>query len=244
MTDLVTVGFLHPGTFSACFANSLIDLLMFDMANKRRIVGNPHGYAGKETGAAHIHTGRNRLCKMVLDDSSSEWLFMVDADMGFAPDTVERLIASADPTSRPVVGGLAFAQKSDGNGEHYARRYRPTPTLYRAGEDDEAIGFAPMFDYPRDSLVEVDATGAACLLIHRGVLAKMREAHGDHWFHPVEIGTTEFGEDMSFCLRLASIDVPLFVDTSVKTTHDKGGVFFDEATFDQYQRLHAEEVTS
>ena len=44
-------------------------------------------------------------------------------------------------------------------------------------------------------------------------------------------GFTEFGEDISFCLRLTAMDIPMWVDTSVKTTHDKGGVYLDEETY-------------
>lgn len=237
---LVTFGFIHPGVWSSCFANSVLDLMLSDLAGPRRIVGHRFGLVNKETGAAQIHNGRNTLARIVCDESEAEWLFMVDADMGFATDTLERLIASADPAQRPVVGALAFAQKSDGVGDFYARRYRCTPTVYRAGETSDAIGFVPWFDYPRDALVEVDATGAACILIHRTALETVRDAHGDHWFHPVEVNGTEFGEDMSFCIRLASVDVPIFVDTSVKTTHDKGGVFFDEDTYDIQESTRGE----
>jgi len=244
LTGLVTVGFIHPGEWSACFANSLIDLMFFDAAHEGRIVSNPYGKMGKETGAAQIHAGRNKLAHAVVTESQSEWLFMVDADMGFTPDTVERLIAAADPVERPIVGGLAFAQKSDGAGAMFARRYRCTPTLYRMVETDTEVGFLPIFDYPRDELVEVDATGAACLLIHRTVLEKIRADHGDRWFHPIELpkgpeGRTEFGEDISFCIRARACGFPLYVHTGIKTTHDKGGVFFDEETFDLQQAFKA-----
>jgi len=236
----VTVGFLHPGHWQACFGNSLLDLMFYDASHDQRIVSHGYGQMGKETGASHIHAGRNKIAKTVLDESESEWLFMIDADMGFAADTVDRLIASADPVERPVVGGLAFAQKSDGKGDLFAIRYRTCPTLYRMAETDDEIGFVPMFDYPRDALVEVDATGAACLLVHRSALEKVRELHGDRWFNGLEVpkgsaGSTTFGEDMSFCLRLKAAGIPLYVDTGVKTTHDKGGVYYDEETFDLQQ---------
>lgn len=242
----VTVGYLHPGHVSHCFHKSLLDLFFVDAMGNNRIVGNPLHTAGemaKECGAAHIHQGRNRVAAAVLDDSQAEWLFFVDSDMGFDGDTVERLIASADPTKRPVVGGLAFAQKSDGKAPFYGRRYRMAPTLYHMAQDDDVIGFLPMFDYPRNQLVQVDATGAACVLIHRRALEKVRAAYGDCWFDPLKVpnpngkGSTEFGEDMSFCLRLKACDVPMFVDTSVQTTHDKGGVFYDEESYELQQAL-------
>jgi hypothetical protein len=240
----VTVGFLHPGEWSAVFGNSLMELMLHDVTAEQRMFRHHHGWMGKETGASHIHAGRNRIAAAVLDESEAEWLWFVDADMGFAGDTVDRLVASADPVERPVMGGLAFAQKSDGAGEFGARRYRMCPTLYKMGETDTEVGFAPIFDYPRGEVVEVAATGCACLLIHRSALEKVRAEYGDRWFDGIEVpkgpsGRTVFGEDISFCLRLAACGIPLHVDTSVRTTHDKGGVFFDEESYDLQQAFRA-----
>ena len=33
--------------------------------------------------------------------------------MGFAPDTINRLLEAADPVERPVVGGLCFTQREE-----------------------------------------------------------------------------------------------------------------------------------
>lgn len=237
---LVSVGFIHPGEYKACFANSLIDLLFFDAFHEGRIVSHVHGRIGNETGSGQLVSGRNQTVAAFLDLSEAEWLFMIDADMGFASDTVERLLASADPATRPVVGGLAFACKSDGAGEFNARRYRATPTVYRMHETETEVGFVPIFDYPRNALVEVAATGAACLLVHRSVLEQIRATYGDRWFDLIEVpkgpkGRTIFGEDMSFCLRIAAAGFPMFVDTSVRTTHDKGAAFLDEEFYDLQQ---------
>lgn len=238
----VAVGYLHPGHVSHCFSASLTELMFWDQAHHARIVAHSHGHIPKETGAGHIHAGRNEIARAFLDKSEAEWLWYIDSDMGFAPDAVDRLVNSADPDERPVVGGLAFAQKSAGPAPMGARRNRATPTLYRAAEVDDRIGFVPMFDYPADSVVKVQATGAACLLIHRTVLERVREEYGDRWFSHLEVpkgehGFTEFGEDMSFCLRLIALDVPIWVDTGVKTTHDKGGVYLDEETYQLQQAM-------
>lgn len=234
---LVSVGFLHPGHYAACFAESLKDLLFLDATGNQRIVSHPFGQMGKSVGSGGIVAGRNQLAQIMCDDSPAEWLFMVDSDMGFAADTVERLIAAADPQERPVVGGLAFAHKTDGKAEFYGVRYRACPTLYEFVDMEDKVGFVPMLTYPRGELVPVSATGGACLLIHRTALERVRAKYGDVWFdtitHPK--GPTTFSEDLSFCVRLAAVDVPIFVHTGVKTTHDKGGVFLDEAFYDRQQ---------
>lgn len=229
----VTVGYLHPGHLSACFARSLRSLLFADLADKQRIVSHRFGELDKECGSGGIVDGRNALAKAMCDDSDAEWLFMVDSDMGFGDDIVERLIAAADPERRPVVGGLAFAQKTDGRSSHYGIKYRCQPTLYSFHEGDDSIGVVPMFDYPRNKMVLVAATGGACMLIHRTVLEAMRAKYGDVWFdmirHPKG---AHFSEDLAFCVRLAACDIPLYVHTGIRTTHDKGGVFLDEAFYD------------
>lgn len=235
----VSVGFLHPGEYAACFAESLQDILMADVAGAQRIVSHPYGKMGKECGSGQIVAGRNKLAQVMCDESPAEWLFMVDSDMGFAPDTVERLIAAADPDERPVVGALCFACKTDGKGSFYGIRYKAVPTLYEWFDDPEEgrVGFVAMMDYPRDALVTVAATGGACVLIHRTVLERMRAKYGDVWFDQITHPTgTTFSEDMSFCLRLAALDIPLHVHTGIKTTHDKGFAFLDEDFYDSCRR--------
>ena len=236
MTDRVTVGYLHPGHLAACFARSLRDMLFADLAGEQRIVSHRYGEIDKECGAAGIVDGRNALAKAMCDESDADWLFMVDSDMGFAPDIVERLIAAADPERRPVVGGLAFAMKMDGRSSFYGIRYRCQPTLYDLHETDDAIGVVPRFEYPRNKLVQVSATGGACLLIHRTVLEAVRDKYGDVWFDTIRHPKgANFSEDLAFCIRLAAAGFPLYVHTGIRTTHDKGGVFLDEAYFDAQQ---------
>lgn len=232
----VTVGYLHPGEYAACFAESLIDLLFYDAYGSQRVTSHSFGKLANECGSGGIVAGRNDIAKVVCDKSESEWLWFIDSDMGFAPDTVDRLVDAADPVLRPVVGGLAFAQKKDGHADFYGIRYRAQPTIYDFRETEDAVGVVPRFDYPRDELVTVAATGGACILIHRTALEAVRAKYGDVWFdtitHPK--GAT-FSEDLSFCIRLAACDIPIHVHTGIKTTHDKGGVFYDEAFYDRQQ---------
>lgn len=233
----VTVGFLHPGEVATCFMYSMQDLLFYDASMYQRIVGNQHGVMGKQCGAAGIVDGRNELAAALLDDTDADWLFMVDADMSFAPDTVERLIDAAHAKERPVVGGLAFAHKKDGTSQApYGMNFRCVPTVYRFHEDDDSVGFVPVFDYPRNELVAVSATGGACLLIHRLALEAVRDKYGDVWFDTIRHPKgAHFSEDLAFCVRLSACDVPIHIHTGVKTGHDKGGVFYDEAFYDRQE---------
>lgn len=237
----VVVGYCDGGTWSAAFGLSYRDLVMHDMLTSQRIVREGGKELRKVAGTMGVAAGRNDIARDFLDQTDGEWLWFVDTDMGFAPDTVDRLVKSADPELRPVMGGLCFAIKRQARGDHYAERYRIAPTVYEYLDLGDEVGFRPILDYQRDQVVQVAGTGAACLLIHRSALERVRAKYGDAWFDPITHPTgakgkpRQFSEDLSFCVRLASVDLPVHVDTAVRTCHDKGGIFLDEHAFDFQQ---------
>ena len=156
--------------------------------------------------------------------SPAQWLFWVDTDMGFVPDTLDRLLAVADPVTAPAVGALCFANRETHTDGYGGYRCSATPTLYTWGEsDDGKSGFVPMWDYPRDQVVEVAATGSACIVIHRSIMEAVRDKFGATWYQRLTNPTTGqlIGEDMSFCWRVREAGSRVLVDTSVKTTHLK-----------------------
>lgn len=241
----VVVGFLDDHNWSACFGLSLRDLYLRDATvGRHRIVRDGGRELRKPCGTGGLPEGRNEVVREFLDSTDGEWLFMVDTDMGFAPDTVDRLVAAADEHRRPVVGALAFALRRAAAGEFHAEINGVVATIYDYVETDTEVGFAPVEEYPLGQLVPAAGTGAACLLMHRRVLRKMRSRFGDAWFdlitHPTgNLGgrPRTFSEDLSFCVRLAGIDEPLFVDTRVRTVHHKGGLWLSEMMFLAQQGL-------
>jgi hypothetical protein len=130
-------------------------------------------------------------------------------------DTIDRLIAAADPVQRPVVGGLCFTQSPGVD---------PQPTLYELTEEDGQPVFARHQSWPDDGLVRVSATGAACLLVHRDVLETVGKLSGDGaapWFRESVIGSALVGEDLTFCLRCGVAGIPVHVCTGVRAGHMK-----------------------
>jgi GT2 family glycosyltransferase len=239
----VVVGFLDPDHTSTCFTLSYRDLCVRDALT----AGHLYRQGGAElralTGAGGIAVNRNKVARDFLK-TDGEWLWFIDTDMGFEDDTVERLLAAADPVARPVMGGLCFAAiRPKGIDQHplRAQRYLIQPTVYGYVDEDGEVGFRPILDYPRDTVVECSATGAACLLIHRTALEKVQADCGEAWFDPIVHPTglkgrpRTFSEDLSFCVRLAKVGIPVHVDTSVKTTHEKGFLYLDEETFQAQQ---------
>lgn len=187
------------------------------------------------TATGQIVEGRNQIMESFLA-TDAEWLFMVDADMGFGPDTITDLIGDG---TDPIVGALCFGLKRQGDDDPVtmAVNLRCFPTIYTFHELDDKVGFKVITDYPRNARTTVAATGAACFVIRRDAAEKIRDQYGT-WFdqivHPK--GPTKFSEDMSFFIRAAGADLPVTVDTSVLTSHDKGGIFYTQDVWDRQQR--------
>jgi hypothetical protein len=231
-----TFAYIHPGTVSASFAFSFARMMAFQIGQ----FGQGPKVLAQRVGSGQIVRGRNDVVANFLNDDT-EWLVFCDADMGFAHDAVAGLLMSADRIERPVVGGLAFALKKGGetDWDTQAERYRHCPTVYRWVENDNEAGFQVVTDYPRDTVVKIAASGAAFFCVHRSVLEKIRDEYGPDWFTPVQHPkrSDPFGEDFSFFVRVAGVDVPAYVNTAVKTSHDKGGIFLTEETWDLQQQL-------
>ena len=236
----VAVGYLDDGhNWSACFGLSLRNMFMYDMVIEKRFRG---GELRLTAGTATIPQARNNMVRTFLA-GEAEWLFMVDTDMGFTDDTVERLLKSAHAIERPIVGALCFALRGSPQAHTvlHAARYDIVPTVYEWVELEDEVGFAPMHNYPRNAMVQTAATGAACMIMHRTAAEKIRDKYGEEWFSQTTHPTGDrgkprtFSEDLSFCVRVAGVDLPLYVNTRVKTTHDKGGLFLDEDTYDQWR---------
>jgi hypothetical protein len=234
-TSPVTVVVCHNGQTRASFAFCLTRLMVAETCRQ----GFPPGLIWNRFGSDQLVAARNDTVKFFLDGCQSEWALFVDADMGFPDITVQQLLDRADPEERPVVGALCFALRGNGveDVDTQAVDLRMQPTLYTYHDLDDDAGFLSIADYERDALVQVAGTGMACVLVHRTVLERMREQFGDCWFDRIANPkrATWFGEDLSFCVRAAALDVPIFVDTSLRTSHDKEGVFLTEERYDEQQ---------
>ncbi|MGH3942627.1 MAG: glycosyltransferase family 2 protein [Pseudonocardiaceae bacterium] len=214
----LVLAYLHGGQVAHSFHHSCRGLWVHDLLGEQRLTG----FIAQECGAGRITDGRNDVVRRFLA-TDGEWLGFVDADMGFDPDCFDRLIAAADPQRRPIVGALAFGQRRGGIGASGSVRLEQFPTIYRWVQGERTCGCAPMYDYPPDQLVECDATGAACFVVHRGVLENLARRHLQprQWFDEVIIGGRVFGEDLTFCLRARDAGYPVFVHTGVRTSHYK-----------------------
>lgn len=220
--EKVVVGYLRPPLVHGSFVECLMDLLIFDMAHHRRIVDG--GGRLSYLAGHNLSAPRNEVVRKFLAYGKAEWLWMVDSDMTFTPDTLERLLEHADPDTAPIVGGLCFSFDEHG---------LEVPTLYDLGNLDGKREVVRYDEWPPDAMFQVAATGAACLLIHRSVFDRIRTfEHPDRpgatgfnatfpWFQETELDGRPVSEDITFCWRAGIAGMPLYVNTAVQIGHVK-----------------------
>lgn len=173
-----------------------------------------------EGSTGEMASSRNSGVRQFLE-TDAPYLFWIDTDMGFRPDIIERLWRAGEHLSLRVIGALCYTVNrgfADGMNGHDTRAI-PTILDWRS----DGRGFTPQLDYEEDSLIRCDATGSAALLIHRSCFERIKEAEGEVWYHRIKspMSAEFFGEDLSFCLRLRKLNIPVYIDTGVETSHAK-----------------------
>lgn len=217
----VIISYPHPEEgVGARFHRSLVSLLAYDAANHGRVIR--HGGHAPLSSGAQITKARNKIVEQFLA-TGIDWLWSIDADMEFEPDTLDRLVKAAHPEKRPIVGGLCFSLIR-GDAVEVA------PTLYQLAQGRD--GFVRQLQYPPDELIQVGGTGAACMLVHRSVFVKMAEKHPRPWpwFAETVFGKDQISEDLTFCLRAGALGYPIYVHTGIKIGHVKP-IVIDEGSY-------------
>lgn len=213
----VCLGWISPGEVRHEFAESLVHTFRRHQSMNRQLI---RATVSVQSGP-RIAEARSQVTDHFLA-TRCEWLWMVDADMSFEPDALERLLATAKAERASIVGGLCFGGRGDNT---------IFPTLYRmVTAPDGALGTDIIWDWPADARVKVDATGAAFLLVHRDVFRDMKRHFGRladgaenpyPWWVEGTQGGRPYGEDIAFCLKARALDYDVVVDTSVQVGHLK-----------------------
>ena len=243
----VVVSWLFPTDTSGWFTYSLAAMLRYDAQGPGHITGEHGGLISLSSGP-RVAEARNQIVDYFAEKHpTSEWLLMLDSDMTFPEYLVEKLMEVADPEEAPIVGGLCFAG---------GRANDPYPTVYRAVQIDkdgqQYASIERVYDYPRNAMVKVGATGGACLLMHRSALGAIGNHFGKTpegaqnpypWFAEGVHGPNgePWGEDIVFCLRALQLGIPVWVHTGVKLGHVKTHII-DEEYYDN--RRKAAELTA
>lgn len=211
------LAFCSGGMTMADFSMSVLGVYRHDFGSRQ------HLYKGAEVmlkSGPRVAEARSMLVD-AFANTHCDWLWMVDDDMTFQPDVLDRLIEAAHPTERPMVGALCFI---GGEGS------RVRPTLYNFTSEDGDMEH--VMDYPPDTLVKIGSTGAACVLIHRSVFAAMKAKYGVlpdgrknayPWFQEglVNKHGGPYGEDAAFFMKASALGFQLHVHTGIKCGHLK-----------------------
>jgi hypothetical protein len=227
--EKVVVGYLHPGHYSAGFGEAMLDLMLYDAATHRRIIDG--GGRLSYRAGANLSTPRNKVVEQFLEYGKADWLWMVDTDMTFDPDVIERLLEHADPELAPIVGGLAFGFDEHGEVQPTLYGLLPNPA---APDDATRMDVIRYREWEPDAMYQVAGTGAACLLIHKRALERIRD-HGFNaaypWFQETMHNGKPVGEDITFCWRAIQAEMPVYVNTAVQVGHIKERVLTMESYF-------------
>lgn len=144
-----------------------------------------------------IDTLRNDIVEKALAEGASH-LIMMDVDMIYHPKTIVQLLSRG----LPVVGALCF------------RRYPPFDSLMLRVDGER---YKSVDEWDEGELIEVDATGAGCLMFDMSIFRRMPRP----WFRfqkNPDNGAV-IGEDVGFCQDLKAAGYRIFVDTSIPSDH-------------------------
>lgn len=223
---LVSVGMIYDNEVGTNFNQSWTGLLMFDMQNAG-LLAHGHGLISVRYGTDGIVAARNTVAERFLQ-GRAEWLMWIDTDMGWAPDAMYRLWNRAHETERPIVGGLCFASRETGSDQLGGYFTAPRPTIFEWREHEGQMKFISRIEYPVNELIRCEGTGGAFIIVHRSVYERIDQAEKakgrptGHWYDRLpSIDGKMLGEDVSFCVRAGALDIPIHIDTSVKTNHLK-----------------------
>lgn len=164
-----------------------------------------------------IDVARNALVQITLS-SGADWMWMVDQDAAFKPQTLDRLMS----WNLPIVSALEMMRlpeacwpmalkETRADGKHNIL----APEVYSyIGQWHDYRSNAPAILDPRppNSLLEVGFAGCHCLLVQRDVLLQMEQP----WFQGYDPG----GEDEYFCKKAKEqLGITVCVDLSVLVGH-------------------------
>lgn len=185
---------------------------------------------------ALITRSRNTLLSTFLNDTDATHLMFIDADIGFEPDHIDRLL-SAD---KPLVAGLYPLKALDWT--------RATPTSSETAEES-ALHYVgdPGQGTSRDNgFARADYAGTGFMLIRRDVIEAMIEAYPSlrynhiHAYPRAKAVSQQYAlfecliepdtgiylsEDFAFCRRWREMGGEIWVDLMGKLTHTGSHIF-------------------
>lgn len=131
-----------------------------------------------------------------------DYLFSVDSDISFAPDTLKKLLAH----DKPVVSGLYIQRKP---GQHILELYEHNA---RGG-----VSNIPYGKIKGRGLVEIAGCGFGCVLVKAEVLKSV--GYPQFKYHSAVDHNHTVSEDVDFCRKALSKGFKLYADTNIQCRH-------------------------
>lgn len=155
-----------------------------------------------------ICRARNDVVRAFLNQTASEHLLFVDADMVFTPETLDVLVEA----DKPIVSALYHGVNADGT------RF---PVCHGI-KDGRPFKMKPK----GKGLTKVDGVGMGFCLIKRQVLEDVGNKYDApyNWFQETVMDGVGVGEDLTFCVRAAALGHQSFIHMGTKVGHIKHGV--------------------
>lgn len=156
-----------------------------------------------------IYDARNSLTKRAIEEGFDRVLWL-DSDMAFESDTLVKLGETMDEYNADYVSGLYFARKPITHPIIYKE------LIYDINQEKQTLDARAIRydDYPRDSVFEIAASGFGCVLIKTSALEAVHKVYGQP-FSPMP----GYGEDITFCWRMANLGMKMYCDSRVKLGH-------------------------
>jgi GT2 family glycosyltransferase len=164
------------------------------------IVERPENVIVSHAIGLYINKNRNQLAEHAIE-LGAEWIWYVDDDHCFHPDTLTRLLAR----NVDIVTGVAV------------KRVAPfLPLIYEREEGDEG-NFVKHYFTPDDvGLKPILAAGAGCFLVKTHV----HKTLGSPYWRFSETSTGDMiGEDMDFCMRARAMGFTVYCDMDAPIGH-------------------------
>ena len=144
---------------------------------------------------------RNLIASWVVN--SYDYLFAVDHDVTFAPDTLKKMLSH----DKHVVSGI------------YRQRLEPqTIEIY-----DKNLRSVPFESLANGGLIEIGGCGFGCVLVKKEVLASV--GYPQFVYHQALDHANTFSEDLDFCRKATAKGYSIWVDTSIICGHIGERVF-------------------
>jgi FkbM family methyltransferase len=148
----------------------------------------------------NIDQVRNLIADWVV--KGYDYLFSVDSDISFAPDTLVKLLAH----DKDLVSGLYIQRKP---GQHILELYENNNT--------GGVSNIPYGKIKGKGLVEIASCGFGCVLVKSQVLKAV--GYPQFKYHSSVDHRNTISEDVDFCRKAANKGFRLWADTSIQCNH-------------------------